>query len=344
MNSYPILETALADIAGVASEAEIESVRLRYLGRDGSVTKDLRSLASLPIDKRQEVGKIYNSARSSIDEAYKNKLAELQRDEISKQTSSIDMDVTAPVDEPGQYGHSHPVSSVIDDLVKTFWQMGYTVIDGPEVDTEWYNFDALLVGKDHPARDMQDTFYLEGGNLPRTHTSNMQIRHMEANKPPIRIISIGKVYRNEDEDNRHLWMFNQVEGLVVDEGVSLVDLKGTLLAMMRGVLGADTQVRLRPSYFPYVEPGVELDASCVICKGSGRLEDKECRTCSGTGWLEIGGAGMVHPQVLRNVNIDPEVYTGFAFGFGAERIAMIKHDVHDLREFWRPNLRFLEQF
>ena len=251
---------------------------------------------------------------------------------------------------PSSLGHPHPVNAVIDDLVRTFWQMGYTVVDGPEVETPWYNFEALNIPSDHPARDMQDTFYLEDDNLPRTHTSNMQIRHMETNKPPIRIISIGKVYRNEDEDARHVWMFNQVEGLVVDKGITLADLKGTLLDMMQGVLGVGTKLRLRPNYFPYVEPGVEMDASCPICKGSGQIEVKgsdattECKTCSGTGWLEMGGAGMVHPQVLRNVNIDPNVYNGFAFGFGPERIAMIRHDAADLREFWRPNLKYLEQF
>jgi phenylalanyl-tRNA synthetase alpha chain len=254
-------------------------------------------------------------------------------------------DVTAPGMLPA-IGHRHPVSMVLDELVDLFWQMGYQVAEGPEVETEWHNFEALLVGKDHPARDMQDTFYLEGANLPRTHTSGIQIRYMQAHKDnfPIRIIAPGKVYRNEDEDARHSWSFYQIEGLVVDKGVSLADLKGTLEQMMRGVLGDDTKIRLRSNYFPYTEPSVEMDATCVICTGTGTIDNKACHLCGGSGWLELGGAGMVHPQVLRNAGIDPMEYSGFAFGFGPERLAAIKYGVDDVREFWRPNFRFLEQF
>lgn len=338
------IKQALLEIEGAASTQEINSLRVKYLGRNGVITKRLRAIGELSEKERKTAGAEANKQRIQIEDAITNSLSKVQRLQIEKDLKNINVDVTAPVKLPLEWGHHHPVNTVIDDIVKVFWQMGYEVVDGPEVETEWYNFDALLVGKDHPARDMQDTFYLEEGNLPRTHTSNMQIRHMEKNKPPIRIISVGKVYRNEDEDARHVWMFNQIEGLVVDENITLADLKGTLLAMMQGVLGPDTKLRLRPSFFPYVEPGVEMDASCVICKGSGINNDQECKTCSGTGWLEIGGAGMVHPQVLVNVDIDPKKYSGFAFGFGAERIAMIKHDVGDLREFWRPNLKFLEQF
>ncbi len=238
------------------------------------------------------------------------------------------------------------MSVVLDELVDLFWQMGYQVAEGPEVETPWYNFEALLVGADHPARDMQDTFYLENGNLPRTHTSGIQIRHLEKLKDnlPVRIIAPGKVYRNEDEDARHSWIFHQLEGLVVDEGVSLADLKGTLKAMMRGILGDKTKLRLRSNYFPYTEPSVEMDASCVVCHGSGKVKAVACHLCGGSGWLELGGAGMVHPDVLRNVGIDPDVYSGFAFGFGPERIAAIKYGVDDVREFWRPNFNFLEQF
>jgi phenylalanyl-tRNA synthetase alpha chain len=255
------------------------------------------------------------------------------------------LDVTAPGKLLG-LGHRHPVSVVLDDLVDLFWQMGYQVAEGPEVETEWHNFEALLVGKDHPARDMQDTFYLEEAHLPRTHTSGVQIRYMQEHRDdlPIRIIAPGKVYRNEDEDARHSWSFYQIEGLVVDKGVSLGDLKGTLEQMTRGILGDGTNVRLRSNYFPYTEPSVEMDATCVICSGTGMLKGATCHLCSGTGWLELGGAGMVHPQVLRNVGIDPEVYSGFAFGFGPERLAAIKYGVDDVREFWRPNFKFLEQF
>lgn len=335
----PSVEKVTGEIAKAVTAPALEALRLKYLGRQGELTAALRQLGSLPVEQRKEVGAQANRLRQAIEAELEAAKSRIEREAINEQAKIITLDVTAPAPQGSHgLGHAHPVLSLIDDAVKVFWQMGFEVIDGPEIETEWYNFEALNIPADHPARDMQDTFYLEGGNLPRTHTSNLQIRYMENNKPPIRIISPGKVYRNEDEDARHVWMFHQIEGLVVDEGITLSDLKGTLLAMMQGLLGRDTQVRLRPNYFPYVEPGVEMDATCVICNGKG------CKTCSGTGWLELGGAGMVHPQVLRNVGIDPEKYSGFAFGFGPERIAAIKHDVPDVREFWRPDFKFLERF
>lgn len=333
-----ITTQALDKIKGAASLKDLDALRIEYLGRSGAVTKQLRGLGDLPADQRKEAGARANQSRQTIEQALNTAKEHLQRKLVEAEASSISLDVTAPVSLQPGWGHAHPVLSLIDDAVKVFWQLGFDVVDGPEIENEWYNFEALNIPVDHPARDMQDTFYLEGGNLPRTHTSNLQIRHMEDNKPPIRIVAPGKVYRNEDEDARHVWMFHQIEGLVVDKNISLADLKGTLMAMMQGLLGEETQVRLRPNYFPYVEPGVEMDATCVICAGKG------CKTCSGTGWLELGGAGMVHPQVLRNVGIDPAAYSGFAFGFGPERIAAIKHNIPDIREFWRPNLKFLEQF
>lgn len=332
------IKAIIADVKKATSTQELEATRVKYLGRQGVVTQTLREVGSLPLEQRKQAGADANMLRQQIESALNEVRSDLERASIDTEAKQITVDVTAPADKPGELGHAHPVLSLIDDAVKVFWQMGFEVIDGPEIETEWYNFEALNIPEGHPARDMQDTFYLEGGNLPRTHTSNLQIRYMENNKPPIRIVSPGKVYRNEDEDARHVWMFHQIEGLVVDENITLADLKGTLMAMMQGLLGENTQVRLRPNYFPYVEPGVEMDATCVICAGKG------CKTCSGTGWLELGGAGMVHPQVLRNVGIDPAKYSGFAFGFGPERIAAIKHDVPDVREFWRPNLNFLEQF
>lgn len=317
---------------------QLDGLRIKYLGRQGLVTKQLRELGKLPSVERAAAGAAANKLRLEVERLLSAAQTRLDRASVEQAASDITLDPTAPALLSQPYGHAHPVLSLIDEAVRIYWQMGFTVIDGPEIENEWYNFEALNIPEHHPARDMQDTFYLEGGNLPRTHTSNLQIRYMETNQPPIRIISPGKVYRNEDEDARHVWMFHQIEGLVVDKGVTLADLKGTLLAMMQGLLGPDTQVRLRPNYFPYVEPGVEMDATCVICAGKG------CKTCSGTGWLELGGAGMVHPQVLKNVGIDPLVYSGFAFGFGPERIAAIKHNVPDIREFWRPNFDFLEQF
>jgi phenylalanyl-tRNA synthetase alpha chain len=325
---------ALKAIKAASDLVVLEKLRVEYLGRKGELTEILKTIGTLPADKRANAGAEANVIREAIETALKDAEARLRKQAVLQGVAPIDL--TAPV--LSGYGHVHPVTELIDELVRVFWQMGYTVVDGPEIETEWYNFEALNIPANHPARDMQDTFYLEEGNLPRTHTSNVQIRYMEQHQPPIRIVAPGKVYRNEDEDARHVWMFHQIEGLVIDEGISLADLKGTLLAMMQGVLGKDTQVRLRSNYFPYTEPSVEMDATCVICAGKG------CDLCSGSGWLELGGAGMVHPQVLRNVGIDPDKYSGFAFGFGPERIAAIKYGVGDVREFWRPNLRFLEQF
>jgi phenylalanyl-tRNA synthetase alpha chain len=332
------IKTMLSKISSAADAKQLELLRVEYLGRNGSLTRRLRELGHLPASERAAAGAAANLEAKTVVAALDEAKQKLQRESLNEQISEVNLDLTAPVDAPNGYGHAHPVQTVVDDIVRTFWQMGFEVVDGPEIENEWYNFEALLVAADHPARDTQDTFYLKDGNLPRTHTSNVQIRHMEEHRPPIRIIAPGKAYRNEDEDTRHGWMFVQLEGLVVDKGVTLADLKGTLYAMMQGLLGPDTEIKLLPNYFPYTEPSVEMHATCPVCHGQG------CRTCSGTGWLELGGAGMVHPQVLRNVGIDPEVYSGFAFGFGPERIAMIKYGIGDIREFWRPSLAFLEQF
>ncbi|HEY6737022.1 MAG TPA: phenylalanine--tRNA ligase subunit alpha, partial [Candidatus Saccharimonadia bacterium] len=324
--------------------AALEQLRVAYLGRKGSVTELLKAVGALPAAERAAAGQAANAVRQAVAAALEQRGNELAASAFSE-TFAKPLDVTAP-GLPVPVGHRHPVSRMLDDLVDVFWQMGYQVAEGPEVETEWHNFEALLVGKDHPARDMQDTFYLEEANLPRTHTSAVQIRYMMEHRDqlPIRIIAPGKVYRNEDEDARHSWSFYQIEGLVVDEGIGLGDLKGTLEAMMRGVLGDATQIRLRSNYFPYTEPSVEMDATCVICQGTGKVNGRGCGLCTATGWLELGGAGMVHPKVLENVGIDPEKYSGFAFGFGPERIATLKYGVGDVREFWRPNFKFLEQF
>jgi phenylalanyl-tRNA synthetase alpha chain len=334
----------LEAIAQAGSLNGLEDLRVAYLGRKGSVTQQLKAVGTMAPAVRAEAGQAANQLKKDIEEALANRQEELEAAAVSAQAARA-YDLTAPGIKP-QLGHRHPVAQVLDDLVDLFWQMGYQVAEGPEVETEWYNFEALLVGKHHPARDMQDTFYLTEANLPRTHTSAVQIRYMEENRDslPIRIIAPGKVYRNEDEDARHSWTFYQIEGLVVDKGVNIGDLKGTLETMLKGVLGDNTQLRLRPNYFPYTEPSVEMDATCVICNGTGQVDGQPCHLCSATGWLELGGAGMVHPEVLRKVGIDPDVYSGFAFGFGPERIAAIKFGVSDVREFWRPSFKFLEQF
>lgn len=322
------LTTIQTAIQAEQTVTAVEARRVQYLGRDGEVTQALKSIGTLDPAERGPRGQELNKIKQQVEAAISDRLVAIKKEQLAAAEKTISLDVTAPSSYPalGQ-GHRHPVTALLDDLVQLFWQLGFTVAEGPEMETEWYNFTALNIPADHPARDVQDTFYLEGGNLPRTHTSPVQVRYMENNQPPIRIIAPGKVYRNEDEDATHSWMFHQVEGLVVDEGITVADLKGTLLAMIRGLLGDDAEIRLRPNYFPYTEPSVELDARF-----------------GGGDWLELGGAGMVHPQVLRNAGIDPEKYSGFAFGFGPERIAALRHGVTDIREFWRPNLDFLEQF
>jgi phenylalanyl-tRNA synthetase alpha chain len=310
----------------------LEQVRTKYLGRKSALNVILKSLSSLKPEERKTIGAEANKAKALMEQAV------LAREKtLNKTVDEEKIDITAP-GKKYPSGHIHPVSQVLDEMVEIFTSLGYEVADGPEVEDDWHNFEALNMGPEHPARDMQDTFYLTNGTLPRTHTSPVQIRYMEEHKPPLKIISIGKVHRNENEDATHSWIFHQVEGLVVGEGVTFADLKGTLDLVAKKILGPDTKTRFRPSFFPYTEPSAELDASCPQCKGEG------CRSCGGSGWLELLGSGMVHPQVLRNMNIDPEKYSGFAFGLGVERIAMIRHNIPDVRYFWHPDVRFLEQF
>lgn len=310
----------------------LEQVRTNYLGRKSALNTVLKSLSALGVEERRIVGAAANEAKVAMEKAFAVREAEL-----NQVIDSDKIDITAPgAHYPS--GHIHPISQVLTEMVEIFTSLGYEVADGPEVEDDWHNFEALNMGPEHSARDMQDTFYLEDGNLPRTHTSSVQIRYMEDHKPPIKIISVGKVHRNENEDATHSWIFHQIEGLVIAEGITFADLKGTLDLVAKKILGPDTKTRLRPSFFPYTEPSAELDASCPQCKGAG------CRSCGGSGWLELLGSGMVHPQVLRNMGIDPERYTGFAFGLGVERIAMIRHNIPDVRYFWHPDVRFLEQF
>lgn len=322
-----LLDNARTDLEAASDEQSVEAVRVEYLGRKGSISQELRSIKDAPIDRRAELGKTGNRIRLSLEKEIEQKLGSLREASLNTESTQHTYDLTAPGRQGAQAGHVHPVESLQAELIQYFWQLGFNVAEGPEIETDWYCFEALNIPADHPARDMQDTFYLENGTLPRTHTSSVQIRYMEQNKPPIRIISPGKVYRNEDEDATHIWSFRQLEGIVVDEGVSLADLKGTLLYMLRAIFGQDAELRLRPNYFPYVEPALEVDV---------RVPGGE--------WLELLGAGMIHPQVLRNVGIDPDVYSGFAFGVGLERLAAVRHQVPDLRGFWRTDLRQAKQF
>lgn len=327
---------AINKIGTAKDEAALEQLRLYYLGRKGVVTKALRSLKDLSPAERTAAGSRANQAKKQIEAAVKTRLGHIQRAELLNLPS---IDLTAP-GKGLRFGNLHPVREIEKELIQAFWQIGFQVASGPEVENDWYNFEALNMPADHPARDMQDTFYLENGLIPRTHTSSVQIRYMEKHQPPIRIIAPGNVYRNEDEDPTHLWAHRQMEALVVDKDISFGDLKGTILYMLRSLLGPSTKLRLRPSYFPYTEPSAEMDASCPVCGG----KDSSCRLCKGTGWVELGGSGMVHPQVLTNVGIDPKLYSGFAFGFGMERMAVIKYGIDDVRYLWRPDLRFMEQF
>lgn len=327
---------AIKHIEAAQSEDELEQLRVKYLGRKGELTFALRNISQLSESERAKKGKTLNRYKKQLEDAL-----EKQREHVRAQRLEAEAEEYVDMTRPGvgaNRGRLHPVETLQYDVIRLFQQIGFQVVEGPEIETDWYNFEALNMGPEHPARDTQDTFYLENGTIPRTHTSSVQIRHMEEQKPPVRIIAPGKVFRNEDEDARHSWMFIQVEGLVVDKGISLSDLKGTLEFMLKGLFGQQAQIRLRPDHFPYTEPSIEVDASCVVCVGDG------CNICSYTGWIELLGAGMVHPQVLRNVGIDPAVYSGFAFGVGLERLAAIKYGVDDLRHFWRPNLKFLEQF
>lgn len=328
----------LQRIEEAESEAELEDVRRQLLGRKGELTTQLRQISQLKEDERAEAGKRLNDYKQQIEKALQERRQALLSQTLEEETQT-QVDLTRPGIGP-DLGSLHPVLSLQHELIRIFTQLGFVVASGPEVETDWYNFEALNMGSNHPARDMQDTFYLDNGFIPRTHTSSVQIRYMEANPPPVRIIAPGKVYRNEDEDATHIWSFHQLECLVVDRGVRLSDLKGTLEYMLRSLFGEAALLRLRPDYFPYTEPSLEVDASCLLCGE----DSAACRVCKGTGWVELGGAGMVHPNVLRNVGLDPKEYSGFAFGFGLERMVAVQYQLPDLRDLWRPDLKFLEQF
>lgn len=332
------LADILKQIQQTKTKQQLEEVRVHYLGRKGLITQQLSDISNLPAKQRPGRGAELNQLKRQIETAVKQRRAELLNQQIEQEVEEW-MDLSAPAGGH-QPGHPHVVKELEKELVHAFWQLGFQTATGPEIESDWYNFEALNIPTGHPARDMFDTFYSEDGRVLRTHTSSVQIRHMEQHQPPVRVISIGRAYRNETEDATHLAVFRQIEGLVVDRGVSLGDLKGTLLYMFRSVLGSKAQIKLLPSYFPFVEPALEAHISCVVCGG----KSLTCRTCKGVGWIEMGGAGMVHPRVLRNVNIDPDIYNGFAFGCGLERIAAIKYQIPDVRQFHKPDLRFIRQF
>jgi len=339
--SHPRVEAvageARAAIEGAASSAELEAIRVRYLGRSGGLTQILKSLGALSPEERPQVGAAANEAKRELEGLLDARLLATRAAERRHQRESERPDLTLPGRRPAR-GVLHPLTRVQDEIVRIFAGLGFSVAEGPEIETDAYNFEALNIPRDHPARDMQDTFYLSSETLLRTHTSPVQIRAMRAQKPPVRIICPGTVYRRDVADITHSPMFHQVEGLAVDRGITMADLKGTLTLFAQEMYGPRSKIRFRPSFFPFTEPSAEVDVLCFLCSGTG------CRACTQSGWLEILGSGMVHPQVLKNVGYDPEQVTGWAFGMGIERIAMLKYGVDDIRLFFENDLRFLRQF
>lgn len=337
-------KAAFEELKKAGSPEEVEETRVRFLGRKGILTGILRSLKDLPPEERPEVGRAANELKAKLEEAIEERKAALFKEQERELLVKERLDVTLP-GRPPSFGSLHPLTLVLEEILEIFQGLGFSVAEGPEVELDYYNFEALNIPKDHPARDMQDTFYVTDEILLRTHTSPVQIRVMEREGPPIRIVAPGKVYRR-DADISHSPMFHQVEGLLVDEGVSFADLKGTLQAFARQCFGKEARLRFRPSFFPFTEPSAEVDVACIICGGSrpSTLLRVGCRVCKGTGWLEILGAGMVDPEVFKKVGYDPERLTGFAFGMGVERIAMLKFGIDDIRLFFENDLRFLKQF
>lgn len=314
----------------------LEQLRVRYLGKQGMLTGRLKSLGQLPPADRPRVGKVINEAKQSLQEALESRRAKLQADELERSLEAERLDVTLP-GRGHRPGGLHPITRTLDRIEAFFLQAGFVIAEGPEIEDDYHNFEALNIPAHHPARAMHDTFYFDRHALLRTHTSPVQIRVMQGNAPPFRVIAPGRVYRC-DSDVTHTPMFHQVEGFLVDEGVSFADLKGILGEFSRAFFERALALRFRPSYFPFTEPSAEVDVQCVICGGAG------CRVCGETGWLEVLGCGMVHPKVFENVGIDSERYTGYAFGMGVERLAMLRYGVNDLRLFFENDLRFLEQF
>lgn len=334
------LETLVQEadaLIGTAEDlAQLDQFRVRYLGKKGPLTEAMRQLAKLPAEERPAAGQAVNEAKQSIRQALDARRAVLEAAALEVRLAAETIDVTLPGRGQG-VGGLHPVTLTLERIADLFASVGYEVAEGPEIEDDYHNFEALNIPPNHPARAMHDTFYFDAHTLLRTHTSPVQVRVMKERRPPLRVIAPGRVYRC-DSDVTHTPMFHQVEGFMVDEHVRFTDLKGLLSSFLRGFFGRQLAVRFRPSYFPFTEPSAEVDIECVICNGDG------CRVCSQTGWLEIMGCGMIHPQVFDNVGIDNEQYTGFAFGMGVERMAMLRYGVNDLRLFFENDLRFLRQF
>ena len=318
---------------------DLNDIRVKYLGKKGELTSILRGMGKLSAEDRPRIGQIVNKARQELEDLIAEKNEQLKQEELETRLINERIDVTLP-GRTNPHGHIHPLTLTLLQIKEIFMRMGFSVEEGPEIEKDYYNFEALNLPKDHPARDMQDSFYITEDILMRSQTSPVQARTMEAHEPnsPIRMIAPGRVYRRDDYDATHSPMFTQVEGMVIDKGISLADLKGTLETFLKQTFGPKVKVRFRPSFFPFTEPSAEVDISCVMCKGKG------CRVCKGTGWLEILGSGMIHTNVLKMSGYDPEQVSGFAFGMGVERIAMLVYGIDDLRLFYDNDLRFLKQF
>ncbi|MFD0047747.1 phenylalanine--tRNA ligase subunit alpha [Actinomycetes bacterium NPDC127524] len=332
-------EEALQKVLNASELKELNDIRVAYLGKKGPITEVLRGMGKLSAEERPKVGALANVVREAIAQKIEEKQQALETAAVNEKLAAEKIDVTLP-GRPVKKGSHHPLTKVIEEIEDLFIGMGYTVAEGPEVETDYYNFEALNLPKGHPARDMQDSFYITEEILMRTHTSPVQARTMEKHKGkgPVKIICPGKVYRRDNDDATHSHQFMQIEGLVIDENIRMSDLKGTLEVFAKKMFGQDREIRLRPSFFPFTEPSVEMDISCKICGGKG------CSVCKGTGWIEILGAGIVHPNVLEMAGFDPEKYSGFAFGMGPERIAMLKYGIDDIRHFYTNDIRFLKQF
>lgn len=332
-----IQKAAIEQIVSVTTADELEAAKVKYLGKKGELTAILRGMGALTAEERPIVGQVANNVREAIEQAVSDKRALITAAEREKRFEKDKLDVTLPSKRRG-LGRIHPITKTIYEARQVFLDMGFTIAEGPEIELVEYNFDALNAPKDHPSRDMTDTFYIDKLTVLRTQTSPVQVREMRANKPPIRIISPGRVYRCDPPDATHSPVFHQLEGLVVDKGVSMGDLKGTLDMFARKMFGPETRTRFRPHNFPFTEPSAEVDVSCFACGGKG------CRFCKGEGWIEILGAGMVHPNVLESCGIDSNVYTGFAFGVGMDRVTILKNNIDDMRLLFENDLRFLSQF
>ncbi|MFA1711844.1 phenylalanine--tRNA ligase subunit alpha [Peribacillus frigoritolerans] len=332
-------EEALQKVAAASELKELNEVRVAYLGKKGPITEVLRGMGKLSAEERPKIGALANDVREAIATKIEEKQKALETAAVNAKLATETIDVTLP-GRPVNKGNLHPLTRIVEEIEDLFIGMGYTVAEGPEVESDYYNFEALNLPKSHPARDMQDSFYITDEILMRTHTSPVQARTMEKHKGqgPVKIICPGKVYRRDNDDATHSHQFQQIEGLVIDENISMSDLKGTLDVFAKKVFGQDREIRLRPSFFPFTEPSVEVDISCKICGGKG------CSVCKKTGWIEVLGAGIVHPNVLEMAGFDSKKYSGFAFGMGVERIAMLKYGVDDIRHFYTNDVRFLKQF